>query len=201
MPIYPSPPLQRSEMSCSRRLSDGTWEAPKRCPADLDPMGDHAVGCHFGPSLIGRHNHVTNLWKKHLEHQKWVCDSEPKLDASRFRPADVLARYWSNLRDCAFDWQIVHPLCKTVLQKLESNLTDIDSFDPLTFVNVNPDYAIVDAEDDKRKKASDRCAAANIDFTPLVADTFGGFGTEAIKAMRILYGRITASDVASVPRQ
>jgi len=194
MSVFDASSTQCPETSHSRCTENGTWEPPKRCPAQMDPFGDQPVSCHFGPSLIARHNHVRNLWKKHLEHQHWECIPEPKLDDSRERPADVLVRYWSNLRDCAFDWTIVHPLTGTILDSLKHGLSNIDPHNPLTYCS--PDLAILNVEVSKRNDHATHCKNNNIDCTPLAADTFGGFGNDALKALKILHDKMSASDKA-----
>ena len=145
------PNTQCPEISHAKRRLDGSCEEPKQCSHNLDPAGDHAVGCHVGPSLIARHDHVKLFWKKLIELHGWKCTLEPKIDESRFRPADVLVNYWSNLRDGAHDWVIVHPLSDSALNELRTGLANLDPHNPLSYAEADPNHAILRAEHKTRQ--------------------------------------------------
>ena len=70
-------------------------------------------------------------------------------------------------RQCAHDWVITHTLQKS----------------SLAHASVDPATSLADAEAYKNSYAKSTCEANGIDFLPLAADTFGGFGVQAEAAM------------------
>ena len=131
-------------------------------------MGNHAVMCPCGPSRIARHDAVNHVWAHCLKSAGYHVTKEVHCDpASQRRSADTLVDSWKYGRQCAHDWVITHTLQKSSLAR--------GSLDPLV--------PLVEAEANKISYAKSVCEASGIDFLPLAADTFGGFGAHAESAL------------------
>ena len=83
------------------------------------------------------------------------------------RSADTLVDNWSFGRQCAHDWVITHTLQKSSLHR----------------ANPDPALPLADAESYKISYAKEVCERRGIAFQPLAADSFGGFGCEAERAI------------------
>jgi len=124
--------------------------------------------CPCGPSWIARHDAVINTWAHYLKSNGFLVTKEVRCDPdSQLRSADTLVDSWKFGRQCAHDWVITHTLQKSAL------------------VRSTPDRAasLADAEVNKNSYAKSVCEANGIDFLPLTADTFGGFGVQAEAAL------------------
>ena len=82
------------------------------------------------------------------------------------RAADTFVYNWNNGSPAAHDWKVTHVL----RAGMEKNLTD-------------PNWAVRESEAAKARAEQGTCAKQGVDFSPLVIDTMGGFGPQAIKAI------------------
>ena len=139
-----------------------------KCGAPLDVKGDHAVACPFGPTRIARHDGINRAWLHSVKSVGFHATPEAHVDpSSQRRSADTLVLEWSHGRSSAHDWVVTH-----ALQASSTSRSQAD-----------PDYALAEAERSKNSYAKTACESRGVDFIPLAADTFGGFGPEAIKAI------------------
>ena len=139
-----------------------------KCPHSLDIWGDHAVVCPCGPSRIARHDAVNHVWAHCLKSAGFHVTKEVHCDPdSQRRSADTLVDSWQFGRQCAHDWIITHTLQSSALARRSPD----------------PAVPLVDAETHKISYAKANCEKNGIDFLPLAADTFGGFGPQAELAL------------------
>jgi hypothetical protein len=138
------------------------------CPETLDALGDHAVMCASGPSRISRQDAVNRTWAHELKGSGFHVTIEQHVDPeSNRRSADTLVDNWDHGAQCAHDWIVTHTLQRAAV----------------TRVNLDPDAALRTAEAHKNSYAKEACESADVDFLPLAADTFGGFGDLAKQAI------------------
>lgn len=146
------------------------YPAPAPCPEhkcgeDADPLGDHAVCCHSGPSMVARHDNVNLVWCHALRGCGFSCQREVFTDPlTSHRSADTFVSSWKCGNSAAHDWVISHVAQKAALAQKD------------------PNWSLLHAEGYKVSAASERCAKRSIAFIPLAGDTFGGFGVEATAA-------------------
>ena len=152
--------------------AEGSHCPEPKCGSSMDRFGDHSAVCACGPSRNARHNSTNYSWAFLLKGFGLQCQTEVFTDPiTRHRSADTLVNDWMHGRPCAHDWVITH-----VVQ--QGSLGGAD-----------PDWALKRAEAAKVSYAQGRCLKRGIDFTPLAADTFGGFGQLADSAIRIAVAR------------
>ena len=127
------------------------------CTCELDPFGDHAVCCQFGPSRIARHDGVNSVWAFSLKSAGFVAQTEVYTDSvSQRRSADTYVESWEHGRSAAHDWVISHALQKSALDSGGGE----------------PDFAVRQAEARKDSYAKERCRVRGLDFIPLAMYTF-----------------------------
>ena len=89
----------------------------KTCPyrsSQLDPLGQHALTCHYAGDVVTRHNCIRDCIADfcgcaHLSPlMEQGCGIGPAKDRSR--PADILIPNWSLSRSAAFDIKVIHSL-------------------------------------------------------------------------------------------
>ena len=116
VPIYPYPARVEDRAKCPEvgrlRSTEGPDAYdPKSCDDSLDPWGDHAVCCRYGPSRVARHNEVNYVWASLVKSNGWDCKLEQRTDPkSRQRKADTYVYRWLQSQDYAHDWVITHTL-------------------------------------------------------------------------------------------
>ena len=147
---------------------DATPCPEHKCGELGDRFGDHAVCCHSGPSMVARHDGVNLVWCHTLKGCGFSVQREVFTDpVTSHRSADTFVASWTRGNSAAHDWVVTHALQKGALSQSD------------------PSWSLIRSESSKISAASDRCAARSISFIPLAADTFGGFGAEAISAAKI----------------
>lgn len=140
-----------------------------KCGALMDRFGDHAVSCPCGPSRNARHDHTNHAWCHQLKGFGFQCQREVFTDPVTFhRPADTMVENWKFGRSCAHDWVITH----------------VHRDGALKMELLDPNWSLRRAEDSKDSHAKERCQERHLDFVPLAADTFGGFGDHAEAAIK-----------------
>jgi hypothetical protein len=142
------------------------------CGEALDPWGDHAVLCGYGPS--GRHDAVNEKWAAQLRafgfHARMEVRTDPE---TKRRAADTWVENWKEGRAAAHDWVITHVWQK---EAEERGKTD-------------PNLALEKAEAYKELGAKEDVEKRGMVFVPMAADTFGGFGVAAKDAVRRVVAR------------
>lgn len=140
----------------------------RQCGGPLDPWGDHAVTCKTGPSVIARHDLVNSTWMASLKTAGFHVRSEVKVDPeTNKRAADTYVFNWNKGAPAAHDWKVTH-----VLRQAASGKHSTD-----------PDWAIRESESSKKSAEKGACAKQGVEFSPLVIDTLGGFGPQAVQAI------------------
>jgi hypothetical protein len=148
-------------------LAEAQCPEPK-CRAAMDPLGDHAVKCPCGPSRIARHDLVNHTWSKACQAAGYLTRKEVMVDPnSQRRSADTLVESWEHGRSCAHDWVVTHTLKKSALEPRVPKAN----------------AALDEAEAHKVSYARARCEERGVAFLALAADTFGGFGEQAVSAI------------------
>jgi len=108
------------------RLSIPLYDKPVPCPAvsssgevcgaELDVFGDHSVCCHYGTSIVFRHNNVRDI----LGHAARgaglaavVIEKKNQIAGSTKKPGDIsVQQYHRGFPTSAFDVTVSHPLQK-----------------------------------------------------------------------------------------
>jgi len=170
-------------------LPDGGRKCPeggggKMCGESLDPLGDHAVMCGYGPSRTARHDAVNEKWATQLRAFGFHVQLEVRTDPeTRRRSADTWVENWKEGRGAAHDWVVTHVWQK---EAEERGKTD-------------PNWAVEKAEAYKELGAKEDVERRGMLFVPMAADTFGGFGVAAREAVRqaVARGRIFEGNALS----
>ena len=151
-----------------------------RCRGVSDILGDHAISCGIGGERIARHNHVRDAIFQTAVQAGLGPVREPAglLPGSDDRPADVLIPFWTNGQDTALDITVVNPLQAALVVRASQE----------------GQSAVESAHYGKVRKYEERCANEGITFTPLAADTLGGWHPVALAAITRL-GRQLARNV------
>ena len=137
----------------------------------LDVYGNHAASCPGKLGLSWRHNRVRNKVAKLASEAGMQAEIEknhllplhPTL-----RPADIFISHWLLDRGICLDVSIVNPICPT----------------SVSGASKTPASAAIRAEKLKLSTYALLCSAANLDFCPLVMETFGGFGPLSIPILK-----------------
>ena len=159
------------------RLGMPLFDAPFPCPmlsADrvacgdqMDVLGDHAVCCHYSPSITFRHNNVRDI----LGHAARaaglaavVLEKRYQVDGSNERPGDItVQQYHRGFASSAFDVTISHPLQKKYIEvAMEEG-----------------GVAAEEAHDKKLQKSLAVCEKEGIHFVPMAWESTGG-ATETV---------------------
>ena len=151
-----------------------------RCRGVSDILGDHAISCGIGGERIARHNHVRDAIFQTAVQAGLGPVREPAglLPGSDDRPADVLIPFWTNGQDTALDVTVVNPLQAALVVRASQD----------------GQSAVESAHDGKVRKYEERCSNEGITFTPLAADTLGGWHPVALASITRL-GRQLARNV------
>jgi hypothetical protein len=142
----------------------------------LDKAGTHLALCKREGGAILRHNRVVDqlqqlaqaagvVSQKEVSH--WVADNK-RLDL-------VLVGYGPGGRDLALDAKVVHPLSAGALAAGSPHF---------------PLATAMAGERQKNTKYATVCAAANMDFSPMVWEAFGGASACTLPLLKGLISRI-----------
>jgi hypothetical protein len=150
-------PLFDATFPCPARDGDG-----KGCGSQMDVFGDHAPCCHYGPSLVFRHNNVRDI----LGHSARgaglaavVIEKKNQIAGSNAKPGDItVQQYHRGFATSAFDVTITHPLQKKFLE----------------IAMEEAGMVAKEAHIRKLEKSLDVCKKADISFVPLAWESTGG---------------------------
>eukprot|EP00731_Ephydatia_muelleri_P004736 Em0002g912a len=141
------------------------------CPEHpLDPLSHHAVTCKRGGDAISRHNKLRDVV---LQTYHRACISAKAEAGSGLghelwntRPADILASNWLCGKPAAFDLTVVSPLNPTFISEAGRTAGS----------------AAVAAELWKHSANDAKCSELGWTCIPLVAESYGAWGSEAVLA-------------------
>ena len=141
------------------------------CPGNsLDPLGNHCVTCKRGGDVTLRHNALCDVLyntfrraglSSHLE-----VGSGWGQESSRTRPADILATNWDNGISAAFDATVTSLLNSSIIME----------------VDMYSGVAARAAEFSKHTQNDTKWAELSWKCIPLVVESYGAWGPEALKA-------------------
>ena len=150
------------------------------CPDTvLDPLGHHASTCKRGGDAVFRHNRLRDVVAEscRLAHLSVKVEARNNLtpDHSHTRPADVLVQNWSRGRPAAFDICVTSPL---------NTLT-------LSEAGVCAGAAAQAGEVRKHSANDEKCGDLGWFCVPLVTETYGAWGPEAMACFSQLASRLS----------
>eukprot|EP00731_Ephydatia_muelleri_P011679 Em0006g573a len=139
-----------------------------QCNAALDAYGHHALCCKLGGNVVSRHNRLRDIFND-------FCHSAclaPQLEMggwsrNRTRLADVLVPNWVLGKPAAFDLSVTSTLNAQIFQE----------------ACVTAGSAALAAQIRKHRVNDERCRDLGWACIPLVVETYGCWGTEAIQAL------------------
>jgi hypothetical protein len=92
----------------------------KTCGIEMDRFGDHAICCHYGPSLLFRHNNVRDIMGHSARAaglSAVVTEKKHQIEGSNEKPGDItVQQYHRGFASSAFDVTITHPLQQKYLE-------------------------------------------------------------------------------------
>eukprot|EP00731_Ephydatia_muelleri_P013994 Em0007g1304a len=141
------------------------------CPEHpLDPLGHHAVTCKRGGDAISRHNKLRDVVLQTCHRAcisaKAEAGSGLGHELRNTRPADILASNWLCGKPAAFDLTVVSPLNPTFISEAGRTAGS----------------AAVAAELRKHFANDAKCSELGWTCIPLVAESYGAWGSEAVQA-------------------
>ena len=162
-------------MAVKYRLGLPVYDRAGPCPACLRPsdaLGDHAMCCGSGGERISRHNALRDAIFDTAASAGLAPVKEGRflLPGADRRPADVLLPHWAGGRDVALDVTVIHPLQDATMPNAATT----------------PGSALTFAHDRKMRGAEEDCRRQGIAFTPMVAESFGGWHSAAEQEVRKL---------------
>ena len=149
------------------------------CPEiALDPLDHHAVTCKRGGDVVSRHNKLRDVLaescrRAHLSVQVEMGNRN-LTNHSHTHPADLLVPNWVLGKPAAFDLLITSPLNPATL--LEASMTT-------GVAALTTEHCSNDA----------KCKELNWACIPLVVESYGAWGKEALESISQLASRLATS--------
>ncbi|KAL5496642.1 hypothetical protein EMCRGX_G012969 [Ephydatia muelleri] len=144
----------------------------------LDPLGHHASTCKRGGDAVHRHNLLRDVFADscRLAHLPVKLEVGNNLtpDHDHSRPADVLVHNWSLGKPAAFDFCVTSPLNSLILSE----------------AGVTSGVAAQASEIRKHYSNDAICVELGWVCIPLVVETYGAWGQEAVKNFAQLASRL-----------
>ena len=149
------------------------------CPSCvLDDFGHHSLTCKHRGDVVSQHNKLRDVFYDFCQR---ACLG-PRLEMgcgagsdSQSRPADVLVPNWDLGKPAAFDLSVTSTLQSSAL--LEASVT--------------AGSAALLAENRKHSNSDKKCDELGWACIPLVVETYGCWGAEAVAALSKLAGRLS----------
>ena len=159
------------------RLHPGSPRSP--CPDSiLDPLGHHATTCKRGGDVVHRHHLLRDALADscHLAHLCVEVEVGNNLtqDHDTTILADVLVHNWSEGKPAAFDFLVTSSLNSLILSE----------------AGVSPGAAAQASEIRKHNSNDGKCEDLGWVCIPLVVETYGTWGQEAVKSFALLASRL-----------
>eukprot|EP00731_Ephydatia_muelleri_P011109 Em0006g3a len=149
------------------------------CPDSiLDPLGHHASTCKRGGDAVLRHNLLRDVFADSCRLAqlpvKLEVGNNLTPDHDHSRPADVLVHNWSLGKPAAFDFCVTSPLNSLILSE----------------AGVSSGVAAKASEIRKHNSNDAKCVELGWVCIPLVVETYGAWGQEAVKTFVQLASRL-----------
>ena len=149
------------------------------CPGNaLDPLGHHATTCKRGGDVVVRHNTHCDVLAEtcHQAHLGIQVEAGNDLtaDHSHTHPADLLLANWTTGKTAAFDISVTSPLSTHTLME----------------AGVSAGSAALASEGRKHRANDAKCKELGWLCIPMVAETYGVWGNEAVEAFSQLASRL-----------
>ena len=144
----------------------------------LDPLGHHATTCKRGGDVVHRLNLLRDVFADscHLAHLCVEVEVGNNLtqDHDHTILADVLVHNWSEGKPAAFDFLVTSSLNSLILSE----------------AGVSPGAAAQASEIRKHNSNDGKCEDLGWVCIPLVVETYGAWGQEAVKSFAQLASRL-----------
>ena len=170
---------QEFVLAARYRLGMRVYTHAGPCPAcrqQSDEFGRHAMNCGGSGERIGRHH----LLRDHL-HQVAVAAGLGPTKEARFlipgedsRPADVFIPQFAAGLDAAIDVTVVNPLQRATVEGAATTAGHATTF----------------AYQRKVRGAGEACTRQGISLMPVVVESLGGWGEEAVRVVKRLAGAL-----------
>eukprot|EP00731_Ephydatia_muelleri_P009826 Em0005g412a len=149
------------------------------CPNNaLDPLGHHATTCKEGGDVVTRHNQLRNVLAEtcriaHLS-VKVEMGSNLTSEHDHSRPADILLPNWALGKPAAFDISVTSPLNPKII----------------SVAGLSAGAAALSTEERKHTENDPKCNAFGWCCVPLVTESYGAWGKEAMDSFKMLASRL-----------
>eukprot|EP00731_Ephydatia_muelleri_P009839 Em0005g425a len=149
------------------------------CPNNaLDPLGHHATTCKEGGDVVTRHNQLRNVLAEtcriaHLS-VKVEMGSNLTSEHDHSRPADILLPNWALGKPAAFDISVTSPLNPKIV----------------SVAGLSAGAAALSTEERKHTENDPKCNAFGWCCVPLVTESYGAWGKEAMDSFKMLASRL-----------
>ncbi|KAL5479457.1 hypothetical protein EMCRGX_G022983 [Ephydatia muelleri] len=177
--LHLDPPVHQIAIKWWLGLDTSQGSQCALCPGiALDPLGHHAITCKRGGDVVTRHNTLRDVLAEicHRAHLGVQVEAGNDLtaDHSHTRPADLLLTNWATGKTAAFDISVTSPL--NTLTLLEAGVSA---------------GSAAQATETRKHMANDaKCNELGWLCVPLVAETYGAWGKEAMEAFSQLASRL-----------
>ncbi len=154
------------------------------CQRVADPYGDHQIGCGGNGDRIHRHDSIRDAVFSAAQSAALAPRREvPALvPGSSSRPADIYLPTWKRGQPAALDVTVISTLQSLTLSGAAST----------------PGHALSVAAERKRTAHATACHSVGITFIPLVVESLGGWGPEAISTLKDI-GRLQGQRLGTPP--
>ena len=147
----------------------------------LDPLGHHSTTCKRGGNVVFRHNKLRDILAETCRRAHFSVQVEAGCnftsDHSHSRPADVLISNWVLGKTAACDLSVTSPLNSKILS--EAGVTA---------------GAAAHATELRKHEANDaKCSDLGWVCIPLVVESYGAWGKEALEAFSMLASHLATS--------
>ena len=149
------------------------------CPNNaLDPLGHHATTCKKGGDVVTRHNQLRNVLaetcrRAHLS-IKVEMGSNLTFEHDHSRPADMLLPNRALGKPAAFDISVTSPLNPKII----------------SVAGLSAGAAALSTEERKHTENDPKCNALGWCCVPLVTESYGAWGKEAMDSFKMLASRL-----------
>ena len=159
------------------------------CPDKaLDTLGHHCTTCKCGRDVTNRHNMLRNALFSTFRHASLSFHLEVGcgwgLDKSNTRLADILVSSWDGSASAAFDISVTSPL---------NSLLVVEAV-------MSSGVAARAAEKRKHLQNDAKCKQLGWRCIPLVVETYGAWGAEAIEVFSTVASRLAVRTNSTKPR-
>ncbi|KAL5487053.1 hypothetical protein EMCRGX_G019610 [Ephydatia muelleri] len=184
--LHLDPPVHQIAIQWWLGLDTSQGSQCALCPGiALDPLGHHAITCKRGGDVVTRHNTLRDVLAEicHRAHLGVQVEAGNDLtaDHSHTRPADLLLTNWATGKTAAFDISVTSSL--NTLTLLEAGVSA---------------GSAAQATETRKHMANDaKCNELGWLCVPLVAETYGAWGKEAMEAFSQLASRLATHNEVS----